>query len=375
MITKMQILPPANWQDFEELCMVLWRSIWSDPNTKKNGRAGQNQHGVDVYGLPINQRKYSGVQCKGKDNYTKKQLTETELIEEAKKAKEFEPLINNFIIATTAPSDTNIQKRCREINLEKKFPFPISIWSWNDISDEIQNRPDVFQSMYGQQLQIDIVSNEIHIGKLEGLDRIQSFLSRDYIKKQASPSVILLLNKLLYEFADNAFNHGSATQINLAYKDNTFIFSDNGKFYKTNELNITGHGGTETYKYFRSLFSDDELVVNYEYTEEYNIFKMSFASEALHKEINATEVEVVCTTNISHTIDQALSSIVPLAKKGQRVKLLIKDDFVLSSAQSYLKEIFDIVGDCIDSVCIPNHPLAGHLIKTCEKYNVKYILR
>ena len=37
---KKQIPPPAYWQDFEELCHKLWREIWGDINTQKNGRQG-----------------------------------------------------------------------------------------------------------------------------------------------------------------------------------------------------------------------------------------------------------------------------------------------------------------------------------------------
>ena len=49
---KQQLNPPANWNDFEDLCHKLWRSIWGDPNTQKHGRRGQAQHGVDIYGKP-----------------------------------------------------------------------------------------------------------------------------------------------------------------------------------------------------------------------------------------------------------------------------------------------------------------------------------
>ena len=48
----LQLPPPAIWQDFEKLCHVLWREIWNDPATQKNGRSGQPQHGVDVFGQP-----------------------------------------------------------------------------------------------------------------------------------------------------------------------------------------------------------------------------------------------------------------------------------------------------------------------------------
>ena len=40
--------PSGNWQDFEDLCLKLWRLRLID--AKKNGRAGQPQAGVDIFG-------------------------------------------------------------------------------------------------------------------------------------------------------------------------------------------------------------------------------------------------------------------------------------------------------------------------------------
>jgi hypothetical protein len=67
---KKNLRKPENWQDFETLCKKLFGEMWGCPNTiKKNGRLGQSQAGVDVYGRPKNEDEYWGVQCKGKDDY------------------------------------------------------------------------------------------------------------------------------------------------------------------------------------------------------------------------------------------------------------------------------------------------------------------
>lgn len=42
------ILAPAHWQDFELLCRDLFAAVWNAPATRRNGRAGQPQAGVDV---------------------------------------------------------------------------------------------------------------------------------------------------------------------------------------------------------------------------------------------------------------------------------------------------------------------------------------
>ena len=44
----MSVRNAANWQGFEDFCLKLWRPRLID--AKKNGRAGQAQAGVDIFG-------------------------------------------------------------------------------------------------------------------------------------------------------------------------------------------------------------------------------------------------------------------------------------------------------------------------------------
>jgi hypothetical protein len=133
---KQQILKPENWQDFEELCKVLWGEIWHCPEIKKNGRAGQNQQGVDIYGIPKNERQYFGIQCKGKDEYTKAILTEKEITNEIEKAKNFKPILKKIYFATTANKDERIEEFVRLKNVEhlENDLFEVHIFSWEDIA-------------------------------------------------------------------------------------------------------------------------------------------------------------------------------------------------------------------------------------------------
>ena len=55
---KKIIQKPVNWQDFESLAKKLWGEIWATDSIKKNGRMGQTQHGVDVYGIPSGEKDY-----------------------------------------------------------------------------------------------------------------------------------------------------------------------------------------------------------------------------------------------------------------------------------------------------------------------------
>lgn len=134
-----QIPPPANWQDFETLCKKLWGEIWNCSDTiKKNGRLGQEQCGVDVYGAP-NGIDYYGIQCKGKDNYTRAQLTKKEIDEEIRKAQNFMPQLKSLYFATTSVKDASIEEYIRLKNIESQSSggFRIDIFFWEDIVDKL----------------------------------------------------------------------------------------------------------------------------------------------------------------------------------------------------------------------------------------------
>jgi len=81
-----KIQRPENWQDFESLCKMLWGEIWQCDEIQKNGRSGQSQNGVDVYGIPVNEVAYYGIQCKGKDEYINVNFTTNEIDIELAKA-------------------------------------------------------------------------------------------------------------------------------------------------------------------------------------------------------------------------------------------------------------------------------------------------
>ncbi len=62
-----QLPAPADWQAFERFIHELFGSEWKDPRAQLNGRSGQPQAGVDVFGTNASTGGLEGVQCKGKD--------------------------------------------------------------------------------------------------------------------------------------------------------------------------------------------------------------------------------------------------------------------------------------------------------------------
>jgi tetratricopeptide (TPR) repeat protein len=127
---------PKNWQDFERQTRELFACVLNDPNTQLNGRQGQAQNGVDVFGYrnkDINC--LVGVQCKEK---YKDEVTEAELRDEVNKAKNFTPKLSEFILITTAPRDQKIQKSARLLTEElaqTSHPILVYVWGWEDIEE------------------------------------------------------------------------------------------------------------------------------------------------------------------------------------------------------------------------------------------------
>lgn len=143
--TQYQVSAPRSWDAFEDLCHDLWRRIWNDPNTQKNGRRGQAQCGVDVYGRPDCGESYEGIQCKGKDRGYNSKLTLKELRAEVEKAKTFTPKITHFILATTAPNDASLQKEARLISEahRKLGLFGVDVYGWDEVASRIDDYPEL----------------------------------------------------------------------------------------------------------------------------------------------------------------------------------------------------------------------------------------
>jgi uncharacterized protein YozE (UPF0346 family) len=138
------VYPPLrNWQDFEDLCLDLWRRLWNDPHAQKNGRSGQPQAGVDVFGRPDGGTEWAGVQCKRFDEGS---LTPKVVREEVAKARKFKPALSRYVIATTAPSDVHCQKAARKIT---DHGFPVTVVSWEEICHYLEEHPDLVERYFG----------------------------------------------------------------------------------------------------------------------------------------------------------------------------------------------------------------------------------
>ncbi len=134
-----------SWDEFEDICADVLKRIWADPYIVRNGRSGQRQNGVDSFGLPkhlggSSSKKYAGAQCKETD-----ELTIEVIEEEVDKAKDFKPVLSEYLMMTTAPRDSKVQEEVRT----KSWPFErVHLMFWDDISLELSGHDDLLQKHF-----------------------------------------------------------------------------------------------------------------------------------------------------------------------------------------------------------------------------------
>jgi len=198
MIAPTQIRKPENWQDFEMLCKKLWGELWKcSSSIKRNGRNGQNQCGVDIYGMPLGETKYFGIQCKGKDDYKKSKLTKTEIDSEIIKALNFQPPLKALIFATTADKDTSIEQYVRQQNIKQleNDQFSIDIFSWGDIVELLEECRSTYNWYINNCQYKDSTDVEVFIYKDKENEIHPEYIrtKKNYIKK---PEMDLYKNQL-----------------------------------------------------------------------------------------------------------------------------------------------------------------------------------
>ena len=193
---KQQILKPENWQDFEELCKILWGEIWECPEIKKNGRAGQNQQGIDIYGIPKGETKYFGIQCKGKDEYTKAILTEKEINVEIEKAKAFKPQLKKLYFTTTANKDERVEEFVRLKNVQhiEGNLFEVHLFCWEDIAYLIEQNKR---------------ANDWYVRKINFATNFKVCVVLDNNEDLKEFRPILLKNHITYKYKEENFDRSN----------------------------------------------------------------------------------------------------------------------------------------------------------------------
>lgn len=229
---------PENWQDFESLCKKLWGEIWGIPNKiKKNGRLGQEQAGVDVYGKPKGENQYWGIQAKGKDDYSNAKLTELEITKEIEKAKNFEPNLSVYIIASSSNKDAKIEKfvRIKDIENQENDSFEILLFCWEDIVDLIEENPDTYNwylNGIGQKGRFDF---DISFNKLQDSLTLNPLFEKTITRYKMTTKTDLELiteslnsNRLSSDFYTDFANILGTNRINKSWVDFDLVMENKG---------------------------------------------------------------------------------------------------------------------------------------------------
>ena len=229
---------PENWQDFESLCKKLWGEIWCIPNKiKKNGRLGQEQAGVDVYGKPKGEKQYWGIQAKGKDDYSNAKLTEKEITQEIEKAKLFEPNLEVYIIASSSNKDAKTEKfvRLKDIESQENGSFEILLFCWEDIVDLIEENTDTYNwylNGIGQKGRFDF---DISFNDLQDSLTLNPIFEKTITKYKITTKTDLELllessssNRLSLDFYQNILNPFGSNRINKSWVDFELVMENKG---------------------------------------------------------------------------------------------------------------------------------------------------
>jgi tetratricopeptide (TPR) repeat protein/SOS-response transcriptional repressor LexA len=151
--------PPSEWEKFERICFDLWKHIWKDDNTRRHGRGGQVQDGVDIFGQ-IEGKGWAGLQCKKREAFAADALTVEELPEIVEAAKAFKPKLALFVIAYTGRSDKKVQEAARLITDRHRHLrlFEVHVSSWDDIVACAGDHPAVFIKHFPNSSNIDVAA-------------------------------------------------------------------------------------------------------------------------------------------------------------------------------------------------------------------------
>lgn len=166
-IKSIKIPQISDWGKFELLCRDLWKNE-SDKyeHVDINGRRGQKQNGVDIYGRHIKSGKWFGLSCKVREDLLEESVVRSDI----QKAKSFTPILSEYFFVTTASRDAIIQEVIREIDNSKLYKFSIEIIFWESIIERLQERQnlDIFFRYY-HDLFVDNTKYGYSIGKLLSL--------------------------------------------------------------------------------------------------------------------------------------------------------------------------------------------------------------
>lgn len=145
-IAGSHVPPPKSWDEFEDIALSAAKLRWRGSEFFRNGRAGQRQDGVDIFGQ-VNKTTI-GIQCKN----TMGGVSEHTILEEIRNAESFSPPLSTLYIATTSNRDSLLQEKVRILSLDRAAvgKFSVDLLFWNDVVFDLAKDEEEFFKHYPQ---------------------------------------------------------------------------------------------------------------------------------------------------------------------------------------------------------------------------------
>ena len=146
-IASSNIPAPNGWDEFEDIVLSASKLRWESSDFYRNGRQGQKQNGVDIYGHD-DSGSHIGLQCKNSVAGISLSIVETEV----ENAESFYPKIDRLYIVTTSSRDATLQKEVRDLSGKRKAVglSPVNILFWEDVCHELSKDDTIFFQHYPQ---------------------------------------------------------------------------------------------------------------------------------------------------------------------------------------------------------------------------------
>jgi hypothetical protein len=125
---------PKSEDEWEDMVLDAMRVRWRDPNACRNGRRGQRQDGVDIFGNSI--AGPVGAQAKNKE-----QVTEKEALQEIAEAENFRPALKEYFFVIGGPRDATFQEFSRILSRNRvaRGLFSVHAIFFDDVIHEISS--------------------------------------------------------------------------------------------------------------------------------------------------------------------------------------------------------------------------------------------
>ena len=191
---RLQIPPPKDWSEFEDITLDALRIRWSSPSLEKNGRSGQPQSGVDIWGTDDLGRPI-GVQCKLTEGDLLLHVVESEL----KNAELFQSPFSVFYIAIIAKTDVKIQVAVRLLSHTRALAgqCAVGIVFWESLLQNLIENPATLKKHFPS-----LLVDTSHTPTKAGTGRLLALLDVGYF----GTSIDTYLKLLFGEFGEMAGN-------------------------------------------------------------------------------------------------------------------------------------------------------------------------